>query len=84
MNYEEYRFGSAGAASLGALKRAGLLNGKGISFGFDEYMRHELKVPNDGSVALFGGTGCGKSASAFANPLISGQLPGNFICFTFS
>lgn len=82
MNYEEFRFGSAGAAPLGALKRAGLLDGKGVSFGFDESMRHELKVPNDGSVALFGGTGCGKSAAAFANILIRGQLPGNFICFS--
>lgn len=81
MNYEQLRFGSAGAATLQDLKRAGLLDGKGISFGFDETKRHELFVPTDGSVALFGGAGCGKSASAFSNALIGGNFPGNFICF---
>ncbi|MDM3871833.1 type IV secretory system conjugative DNA transfer family protein [Porticoccus sp. W117] len=80
-DYERDRYGSAGAASLHDLRQAGLLSGKGISFGFDENKRHELFVPNDGSVALFGGAGCGKSASAFANILIGGHLPNNFICF---
>ena len=81
MNYEQNRFGSAGAATFQDLKRAGLLGGKGMSFGFDETKRNELFVPSDGSVALFGGAGCGKSASAFANALIGGHIPGNFICF---
>jgi len=82
MDYQQQRFGSGGAASFHALKRAGLLNGQGISFGFDERKRHELFVPSDGSVALFGGAGSGKSASAFANALIGGHLPGNFVCFS--
>jgi len=82
MNYEEDRFGSARPASMQDLKRAGLLDGKGISFGFDQTKRHELRSPTDGSVALMGGAGCGKSASAFANPLIGGHLQGNFICFS--
>jgi len=82
MNYEQDRFGSASPATYQDLKRAGLFTGKGISFGFDETMRHELRSPTDGSVALMGGAGSGKSASAFANPLIGGHLPGNFICFS--
>ncbi len=82
MSYQQNRFGSAEAMPLTELKRAGLLDGQGISFGFDETMRYELRVPGDGSVALFGGTGSGKSASAFSNPLIGGHMPGNFICFS--
>lgn len=82
MNYEQDRFGSAEAVNLHNSKRAGIVGGTGISFGFDESKRHELRVPTDGSVALFGGAGCGKSASAFANALIGGHLPGNFICFS--
>ncbi|MEW7986884.1 MAG: type IV secretory system conjugative DNA transfer family protein [Candidatus Thiodiazotropha endolucinida] len=81
MDYEQNRFGSASATSLHELRRAGIIGGHGISFGFDETRRHELRVPTDGSVALFGGAGSGKSASAFANALIGGHLPGNFICF---
>ncbi|MCU7839800.1 MAG: type IV secretory system conjugative DNA transfer family protein [Candidatus Thiodiazotropha sp. (ex Troendleina suluensis)] len=81
MDYEQNRFGSANAASLHELRRAGILGGHGISFGFDETRRHELRVPTDGSVALFGGTGSGKSASGFSNALVGGHLPGNFICF---
>ena len=82
MDYEQDRFGSAQPATTHDLKRAGLLDGKGISFGFDQTKRYELRSPTDGSVALMGGAGCGKSASAFANPLIGGHLPGNFICFS--
>lgn len=81
MDYENYRFGSAGVPSLHDLKRAGLLTPDGISIGFDQTKRHELFAVSDGSIALFGGTGSGKSASAFANPLIGGHLPGNFILF---
>lgn len=81
MSYEYFRFGSAGAASTAELRRTGIIGGRGISFGFDQTRRHELHVPTDGSVALFGGAGCGKSASAFANALIGGHLPGNFVCF---
>ena len=81
MDYEQYRFSSAGAVSLQDLKRAGIIGGSGISFGFDESKRHELRIPGDGSVALFGGAGSGKSAGPFANALIGGHLPGNFICF---
>lgn len=81
MDYEQDRFGSAGTPATHDLKRSGIIGGKGISFGFDETKKHELRVPSDGSVALFGGAGSGKSASAFANALIGGHLPGNFICF---
>lgn len=82
MGYEHFRFGSAGTATEGELRRAGLLGGRGISFGFDDTKRHELRVPLDGSVGLFGGTGSGKSAGPFANALIGGHLPGNFVCFS--
>lgn len=82
MDYQSQRFGSASVASLEALKRAGLLTGKGISIGFaDKQGRFELRNPNDGSLALFGGAGCGKSAALFANNLIGGHIPNNFICF---
>ncbi len=81
MNYEQDRFGSAGAVSTHALKHAKIIGGKGISFGFDATKRHELRIPTDGSTALFGGAGSGKSAGPFANALIGGHLPGNFICF---
>lgn len=82
MDYEQSRFGSAGTASTQDLRRAGIIGGRGISFGFDETGRYELRVPSDGSVALFGGAGSGKSASALSNALIGGHLPGNFICFS--
>jgi type IV secretion system protein VirD4 len=82
MDYQEFRFGSAGAATTQELKRAGIIGGRNISFGHDATRRHELRVPTDGSVALFGGAGSGKSASAFANALIGGHLPGNFVCFS--
>lgn len=82
MNYEHYRFGSAGAATEADLRRAALIGGRGISFGFDQTKRHELRIPTDGSVALFGGAGSGKSASVFANALIGGHLPSNFVCFS--
>lgn len=81
MDYEQDRFGSANIVSTLELKQAGMLDAKGISFGFDETQRHELFVPTDGSVALFGGAGCGKSAAAFANALIGGHFPGNVLCF---
>lgn len=82
MDYGNFRYGSAGAATPSDLKRAGIIDGRGVSFGFDETKHHELRVPTDGSVALFGGSGSGKSASAFANALIGGHLPGSFICFS--
>ncbi len=82
MNYEQDRFGSAEVANLYDLKRAGIIGSGGASFGFDDTRRHELRVPEDGSIALFGGAGCGKSASVFANNLIGGHMPGNFICFS--
>ena len=81
MNYAQSRFGSAGIANLHELKQAGLLLGQGISFGRDMSNKHELRVPGDGSVALFGGAGSGKSSCAFANALIGGYVPGNFLYF---
>lgn len=79
MDYQEHRFGSAQTADLHTLKRAGLLDGRGVSFGFDESQKYELRVPTDGSIALFGGAGSGKSASLYANNLIGGHFQNNFL-----
>ncbi len=81
MDYQAHPFGSAHAPDLHALKRAGLINGAGVSFGFDESQRYELRVPTDGSIALFGGAGSGKSASLYANNLIGGHFQNNFLSF---
>ena len=81
MNYEQQRFGSAKAVSVAELHRSGLLTGNGCSFGFDATKNNELRNTGDGSIALLGGSGSGKSASIFANNLLGGHLPGNFACF---
>ena len=80
-NREHHRFGSAGIADLRDLKRAGILNGQGASFGMDASKRFDLRVPGDGSVALLAGSGAGKSASVYTNNLLGGHLPGNLILF---
>ena len=79
-NHEQDRYGSARIATLPELKRAGIVGGKrGASFGFDATKRHMLRVPGDGSIALFGGAGSGKSAGPYATCLLR-NLVGNAVC----
>ncbi len=80
MDYQNDRFGSAGPASLGALKRCGIIGGQGAGFGFDETTRYALRAPGDQSIGIYGGAGCGKSAGPFANLLIENQI-GNAVIF---
>lgn len=79
-NHEQDHYGSARTATPLELKRAGLIGGqRGASFGFDGTKRHRLRVPGDGSIALFGGAGSGKSAGPYASCLL-GNLIGNSLC----
>ena len=64
-NRAEDRYGSASLANEADCRRAGLIGGnKGAYIG--HMGRHALRLPNDGSVALFGGAGSGKSSSIYA------------------
>ena len=81
MDYEQERHGGAGRATRADIRQAGLFNSHGVSFGHDETGRDELRTNGDGSIALFGGAGSSKSAAVFANNLIGGHMPGNFVCF---
>jgi type IV secretion system protein VirD4 len=80
MDYAKFRQGSAQSASLSALRRSRIADGIGIWFGRSETGRHDLCVPNDGSVALFGGAGSGKSASVYAHNLLLNTV-GNAVTF---
>lgn len=80
MNYQEDRFGSARLATHAELRRAGIIGGSGVSFGFDETGRFPLHADGDGSCALFVGTGGGKSL-LFQDNLINGHMPGNVMSF---
>lgn len=80
MDYEDLRFGSAFEATLEDLRRAGIVGGGGAWLGVDESGRHDLVVPNDGSVAVFGGAGSGKSATLYSTNLLLNSV-GNSITF---
>ncbi len=71
------RFGSANWADLSQLKRAGLLGRKGAYICHDVTGKHKLRLPGDGSIAYFGGAGCGKSSGFYIPNLLGDYFEGN-------
>ena len=80
MNYEQDRYGSAQPSSQPELRRTRIIGGSGVSFGHDETGRHVLHAEGDGSIALFAGSGAGKSL-LFQDNLINAYMPGNVVSF---
>ena len=74
------RFGSAAPATERSMRGAGIISGnRGAFFGY--YRRLACRQPSDGSIALFGGAGSGKSACVYAENELSDYLGCNSITF---
>ena len=76
------RFGSAREALVEEMKKAGIIGkDRGPWMGLDGRKQHDLRHPGDGSIAIFGGAGSGKSSAIFATNLLSGAVDGSCVVF---